>query len=100
MLEGQWIAAGCEDGSIQMWDGTKKIFVNVALENRQAHQVGVFDEDHLIFLDCEYSSEKLYILHVCFVQAGCEITSLAFSYDYKMLASRAFDDTLKIWDLR
>ena len=26
-----------------MWDGTKKIFVNVALENRQAHQVGVCD---------------------------------------------------------
>jgi len=68
--DGQWIAAGCEDGSIQMWDGTKKIFVNVALENRNAHQ------------------------------AGCEITSLAFSYDNKMVASRAFDDTLKVWDLR
>jgi len=68
--DGQWIAAGCEDGSIQMWDGTKKIFVNVALENRQAHQ------------------------------SGCEITSLSFSYDYKLLASRAFDDTLKVWDLR
>ena len=40
-MSGQWIAAGCEDGSIQMWDGTKKIFVNVALENRQAHQVTV-----------------------------------------------------------
>jgi len=68
--DGQWIAAGCEDGSIQIWDGTKKIFVNVAIENREAHQ------------------------------AGCEITSLAFSYDYKLLASRSFDDTLKVWDIR
>lgn len=67
--DGNVIACGCIDGSIQMWD-QRKNFVTPSLVSRGAHT--------------QYS----------------EISSLSFSYIKQMLASRACDDTLKLWDLR
>lgn len=66
--DGHLTIAGCEDGSIQMWDN-RKAYLSVALMGRQCHQAG-------------------------------EITSVIQSYDSKILASRASDDTLKTWDMR
>ncbi|XP_062568772.1 WD repeat-containing protein 70-like [Saccostrea cucullata] len=37
--DGRWVAAGCQDGSIQIWDHNKN-FVNVALLNRGCHMNG------------------------------------------------------------
>lgn len=48
----------------------RKSFVNVALLNRNCHQ------------------------------ASSAISSIVYSYDNKMLASRGCDDTLKLWDIR
>ncbi|XP_032685468.1 gastrulation defective protein 1 homolog, partial [Odontomachus brunneus] len=67
--DGNVIACGCIDGSIQMWD-QRRTFVTPSLVSRGAH--------------AQHS----------------EISSLSFSYIKRMLASRACDDTLKLWDLR
>lgn len=37
--DGHWVAAACQDGSIQIWDHNK-MFVNVALKNMKAHANG------------------------------------------------------------
>lgn len=37
--DGRWVVAGCQDGSIQMWDHNK-MFVNVAMKNMRAHASG------------------------------------------------------------
>lgn len=67
--DGNTVACGCKDGSIQMWDHRKN-FVNPSLVLRDAHA------------------------------QGSEISSLSFSYLKQMLATRACDDTLKLWDIR
>lgn len=68
--DGRWIAVACQDGSLQFWDHSRKMLVNVAMINRNAHQ------------------------------NGTDTTCLAFSYDGTTLASRGGDDTLKLWDIR
>jgi len=71
--DGRWIAAGCQDGSIQIYDHSKMPggeFVNVAFKNMTAHQFGT------------------------------DTSCLKFSYDGRTLASRGGDDTLKTWDMR
>ncbi|XP_055356352.1 WD repeat-containing protein 70-like [Paramacrobiotus metropolitanus] len=67
--DGKFVAAGCQDGSISMWDTTKANFVNPAKTIRNAHQ------------------------------NATDISSICFSYDNRMLCSRGLDDTVKLWDL-
>lgn len=31
---------------------------------------------------------------------GCEVTSISFNEDGHLLATRAMDDTVKLWDIR
>lgn len=45
--DGRWVACGCQDGSIQIWDHNKN-FVNVAMVNRTAHMNGT-DTSSLCF---------------------------------------------------
>jgi WD repeat-containing protein 70 len=63
------IAAGCENGSILIWD-RRRSFVHVTFKCYNAH---LSDES---------------------------ITSLKWSYDTQVLASRSTDHTLKLWDMR
>lgn len=67
--DGSLVAAGCSDGSIQMWD-TRKMFVNTTHVVREAHT------------------------------KGSEISCIVYSYLGQTLASRAVDDTMKLWDMR
>lgn len=67
--DGRWVAAACQDGSIQIWDHNRS-FVNIAMTLRTAHA------------------------------NGSDTSSMCFSYDGKVLASRGGDDTLKLWDIR
>ena len=64
---GKLVVAGCQDGSIQMWDHGK-FYVNHAFKNMTAHM--------------------------------CDVSSICFSYDDTHIATRATDDTLKLWDFR
>ena len=68
--DGQYIAAACQDGSIQMWSQNKHTFVYPALHSKKAHT------------------------------AGTDTSCISFSHDGKTLASRGGDDTLKLWDIR
>lgn len=68
--EGTLLAAGCSDGSIQGWDLRRNMFVNTSLLLRDCHM------------------------------PGSEISAVSFSYLGNYLASRATDDTLKLWDIR
>ena len=63
------IAAGCENGSILVWD-RRRSFVHVTFKCPNAH---LQDQS---------------------------ITSLKWSYDSQILASRSMDHTLKLWDIR
>ncbi|CAF2140129.1 unnamed protein product [Rotaria magnacalcarata] len=63
------IAAGCDNGSILVWD-RRRSFVHVTFKCVNAHL-----QNQLI-------------------------TSLKWSYDNQILASRSTDHTLKIWDIR
>ncbi|CAF0895114.1 unnamed protein product [Rotaria sordida] len=63
------IAAGCDNGSILVWD-RRRSFVHVTFKCLNAH---LQDES---------------------------ITSLKWSYDNQILASRSTDHTLKLWDIR
>ncbi|XP_055383353.1 gastrulation defective protein 1 homolog [Condylostylus longicornis] len=68
--EATLIAAGCGDGSLQMWD-TRKIHANNPTQVvRNAHQ------------------------------KGNEISSVQFSYLGNQIASRSCDETMKLWDMR
>ncbi|KAJ2938882.1 hypothetical protein O0L34_g17693 [Tuta absoluta] len=67
--DGNVVAAGCYDGSIQMWDHRKN-FVNTSTVVRDAHQ------------------------------RQTEICCVSFSHLAHSLATRANDDTMKLWDLR
>lgn len=64
---GKLVVAGCQDGSIQMWDHGR-FYVNHAFKNMSAHQ--------------------------------SDVSSVCFSYDDSLLATRSTDDTLKLWDFR
>ena len=55
--DGVYVAGACQDGSIQMWD-TRRMFVNVSLQTKNAHQ------------------------------NGTDTSCIKFSYDGKMLVSR------------
>lgn len=52
--DGRWVAAACQDGSVQIWDH-EKMFVNVAMKNMKAHVNGTdtscvcFSYDNLQF---------------------------------------------------
>lgn len=63
------IAAGCDNGSILVWD-RRRSFVHVTFKCLNAH---LQDQS---------------------------ITSLKWSYDGQILASRSMDHTLKLWDIR
>ncbi len=63
------IAAGCQDGSLQVWD-TRKPLVNTAYVCRNAHPTGT------------------------------DTTSVCFSWDGHQIATRAMDDTVRLWDVR
>ena len=63
------ISAGCENGSILVWD-RRRSFVHVTFKCQNAH----------------LQNES--------------ITSLQWSYDSQILASRSTDHTLKLWDIR
>ncbi|CAF4886797.1 unnamed protein product [Rotaria sp. Silwood1] len=63
------IAAGCDNGSILVWD-RRRSFVHVTFKCLNAH----------------LQNES--------------ITSLKWSYDNQILASRSTDHTLKLWDIR
>lgn len=67
--DGNLVACVCMDGSIQMWDH-RKMFVNTALQLRNAHQV------------------------------SSETSCITFSYLGSWVATRGCDDTLKLWDIR
>ena len=73
--DGNLIASGCNDGSIQMWDH-RKAFVNTAVLIRNAHAASPATETET------------------------SITSITFSYDGQNVATRGGDDTLKLWDIR
>ncbi|KAI1292519.1 WD repeat-containing protein 70 [Halotydeus destructor] len=68
--DGNMVAAGCTDGSIQGWDLRKKTFINTSLVIRDCHT------------------------------NGTETSSISFSYAGNLIASRGGDDTLKLWDIR
>lgn len=63
------IAAGCDNGSILVWD-RRRSFVHVTFKCSNAHL------------------------------QDASITSLKWSYDNQILASRSTDHTLKLWDIR
>ncbi|CAF4499116.1 unnamed protein product [Rotaria socialis] len=63
------IAAGCDNGSILVWD-RRRSFVHVTFKCLNAHL------------------------------QNQSVTSLKWSYDNQILASRSTDHTLKIWDIR
>lgn len=67
--DGQLVAAGCNDGSIQMWDHRKN-FVNTAQLLRTAHT------------------------------KGTDTSSVTFSHQGSLFATRGGDDTMKLWDMR
>ena len=71
--DGKFIAAGCQDGSIQVYDLAKVSFVSPAKLIRSAHQA-VGKNEHCV-------------------------SSVCFSYDGKMLCSRGLDGALRLWDL-
>jgi WD40 repeat protein len=66
---GTLVAAGCSDGSVQVWDTRIKTLHRPAVHLREAHQPG-------------------------------EVTCIKLFKDEKRLATRAMDDTLKLWDVR
>lgn len=67
--DGNLIACGCDDGSLQLWDHRKQ-FLSPCLLGRACHLANNF------------------------------VSSVQFSYDNKILATRSGDDTLKTWDIR
>ncbi|XP_070562927.1 WD repeat-containing protein 70-like [Ptychodera flava] len=68
--DGKLIAAGCQDGSLQVWDIRRQTMVSPVYKTPTAHV------------------------------NGTETSCVCFSYDNKTLASRGGDDTLKLWDIR
>ncbi|XP_077980953.1 WD repeat-containing protein 70-like [Glandiceps talaboti] len=68
--DGKLIAAGCQDGSLQIWDIRRQTLVSPVYKCVTAHM------------------------------RGTDTSSVSFSYDNRTLASRGGDDTLKLWDIR
>ena len=68
--EGRHLAAGCRDGSVQVWAGNKAWNSRPNLWAKSAHK------------------------------ANCDVTSLLFANDSNFLFSRSADGSVKAWDLR
>jgi len=68
--DGVFIACGCDDGSLQLWEYGRSAYVYPKLQVRAAHAPGNL------------------------------ITSTFMSYCNRLLLSRSLDETMKLWDLR
>ncbi|KAI4892112.1 hypothetical protein NFI96_017896 [Prochilodus magdalenae] len=80
--DGKLIAAGCQDGTIQIWDR------NLSDVSGKMFLERCFWKVHTKF-HCRQAHTP-----------GSDTSCLTFSYDGTTLASRGGDDTLKMWDIR
>ncbi|KAJ4926401.1 hypothetical protein JOQ06_008575 [Pogonophryne albipinna] len=125
--DGKLIAAGCQDGTIQIWDRNLSShetwvsrsqategseFNNPCVGGAQAFAQKRYHRDlgnvmmSLVDLDVSRlqrgTPDEVHTKFHC-KQAhipGSDTSCIAFSYDGVTLASRGGDDTLKVWDIR
>jgi WD40 repeat protein len=105
------------DGSVRLWNAHngkehKKIIKPRSAQGKKAEPTCcAFNRDGtFIGVGCEDGSIQMWdhrksFVNVSLLNRNCHaanmpITSIVYSYDNKCLASRSFDDTLKLWDLR
>ncbi|KAK9788441.1 hypothetical protein WJX73_007451 [Symbiochloris irregularis] len=92
--DGAMIAAGCMDGTLQLWDAKGQAGSKAAVGQVLPPKAQLLGRQ-----DWRYISSGGQVAHDAHPR-DTEVTSLAFSRDSYTLLSRAADDTLKVWDVR
>jgi len=93
--DGRLIAAGLNDGAIQLWDVRGKFGQSAAIGVVPQPKAQGFTKQAWSYVS-RGSSHLVRNAH----EAGSEITCLKFSLDGHTLLSRSTDETLKVWDVR
>jgi WD40 repeat protein len=105
------------DGSVRLWNAYnlrqhKKIIKPRSIQGKKCEPTCVtYSRDgNMITVGCDDGSIQLWdhrkpLVNVALQnrnchQAGSAISSIVYSYDNKLIASRGCDDTLKLWDIR
>lgn len=91
---GALIAAGLEDGTLQIWDVRGKFGRSAAVGHVLPPKQQMHAQNDWSYV----SGSKQYVRGAH--EAGSDITGIAVSGDGRSLASRGADETLKLWDLR
>ncbi|KAG1653233.1 hypothetical protein FOA52_008483 [Chlamydomonas sp. UWO 241] len=92
--DGRIIAAGLNDGSIQLWSVTGKFGASAAIAQVMPPTPQMIEKQ-----GWTYVSRPSHIARGAHT-AGEEITSLQFTRDGNQLLSRGMDATMKLWDVR
>eukprot|EP00877_Chromochloris_zofingiensis_P012178 jgi/Chrzof1/7213/Cz02g14300.t1 len=92
--DGRLIAAGLMDGTIQLWSVGGKFGVSAAIGAVAPPKPQMVEKQ-----GWSYVSRPTQLVRGAH-EVDTEVTSLCFSQDDRLLASRGMDGTLKLWDLR
>jgi WD40 repeat protein/energy-coupling factor transporter ATP-binding protein EcfA2 len=102
-LDGKWVAFGCDDGTVNLWDLEQNILKSIPTSKKAVKDVTFSPDGRVIASASNDYTVKLWSLSGQLLRAFEQkhqdsINSISFSPNGQMIASASSDGSIQIWD--